>query len=751
MPGEEGISPEYSSEIFDEAEFIKSAVRVAELPEYRECNSDTYLLSNGNYECVVYPGDKYYLDKDNNYAEIDNALVRVQDSILKTKYAYTNAANDEKVYFTDGTVPSVMVEYKDSSIEFSPLDAGKASLVIGSKSAAEALSEIAYVGANSAGYSGVYKDTDLAYIVTNGAVKEYIILNSKNAPNKFSFRFTLNGMTAKQTDEGKVLFIKDGETVFELDPLFALDAAGAYTEKLTYTLQEAKDSVIVTVSLDENYAFSPERVYPIVIDPSVMITGADVTYDTYAASLAPNTNYYLQAYLRTGMDDGMGIRRTYLKFDLPGNIAASQITQAYINIEKHSGATPSVRAYRVLHSWSSSTLTWNNKPAYSTSNASGFATHTSNNWYKIIVTDTVKQWKNGTYSNYGFVLRDSTENNVNQWNVFYSSDSVSPHKPELHIVYDSGSVQDPINVIRTNSSFADTAPYRSFIKQRSNCYAYALHTYCKSGSDLLYPGHFYHAHSAVEGDYDGAYQEGGIENLESLLKNYMELDFTQLNGTSGSEWAIAQTTLAAPVPAGYRKIALVFQNRKEGFHFYFRHSDGTWSHKNGYESVTNLSIDTNVPLTDSNIDAKAQEGQYNARPVSYYRVAKSAVIDYPYNIGNTSRNTLYNPNDKAGDVITKSIAIASTTTNANMDYAGDKDWYEFNCTPGTYVLTTTVNSGGPDIDLRFHNAYGTVLTIEENTGNVNKTVVLTGSKYYISVYAKNSATGYYTLKYSRQS
>ena len=51
-----------------------------------------------------------------------------------------------------------------------------------------------------------------------------------------------------------------------------------------------------------------------------------------------------------------------------------------------------------------------------------------------------------------------------------------------------------------------------------------------------------------------------------------------------------------------------------------------------------------------------------------------------------------------------------------------------------------------NIDLRFYNSAGTLLTVEENTGNVNKTVVLVGTKYYMRVCNKNSSvTGTYTL------
>ena len=50
--------------------------RTAEVRELRKSNSDSYLLSDGTYECVVYAYDKYYQDDFGSYVEIDNSIVK---------------------------------------------------------------------------------------------------------------------------------------------------------------------------------------------------------------------------------------------------------------------------------------------------------------------------------------------------------------------------------------------------------------------------------------------------------------------------------------------------------------------------------------------------------------------------------------------------------------------------------------------------------------------------------------------------
>lgn len=134
-------------------------------------------------------------------------------------------------------------------------------------------------------------------------------------------------------------------------------------------------------------------------------------------------------------------RRTYIKFDIPNYLNkenCDRVSYAYINIRKYSGSTPNVRAYRVVESWSSSSLTWNNKPSYASLNASQIAFSNDNGWYKLVVADIVKSWLDTTNVNYGFLLQDDTESGETQWTTFYSSDAASPNEPELHIYYTEG-------------------------------------------------------------------------------------------------------------------------------------------------------------------------------------------------------------------------------------------------------------------------------------------------------------------------
>ena len=196
-----------------------------------------------------------------------------------------------------------------------------------------------------------------------------------------------------------------------------------------------------------------------------MITGEWDTYDTYVASRYPTTNYYLQHYFRTGRDEDFYTRRTFIKFDLPSGITSNSISSAYIDVKYYSGSTSGVKAYRVTGNWASSTLTWNNMPNFTTTNASPAMTYYSDNWYRMYVTNIVKGWYSGANSNYGFMLKDDTESGTSHWSTFYSSDAPSPNKPELHIIYQAYTNMDAqlIGVSNENhdhtSCLTDSRPY----------------------------------------------------------------------------------------------------------------------------------------------------------------------------------------------------------------------------------------------------------------------------------------------------
>ena len=417
----------------------EDAKRLYEIEELREKSSKTYQLSDGNYQYVGYAEDIHYEDVDGSLKEINNAIM---DRPAKEGYTYSNTANAWRTYFADSLCEknAVVIEKDNCKISFSMVDAKIQSKVTKSRIMDKADSIFDEVLADD-NRAVVYKDAlpnvDIAYKVRTRGLKEDIILRDASAPNMFEFDISTEGLSLAKR-EGEVFFVDDkGDDVFFLAPMYMEDASGKYSDKVDYTIEEYKDGCRITVTADKTFLDAHDTKYPVVIDPSVMVTGSSDTFDTCVDEEYPTSNYYLSENLWTGGKYRTNAMRTYMKFALPTNIPAANVTSAYISIKKRAYATPGIKAYRVTSNWTSSTVKWNSKPDYTTAYGSGTAFNYSGSWYRMRVDDLVKNWFDGVYSNYGFVLKEPSESSTSQKTKFYSSDAPSPNKPELIINFSS--------------------------------------------------------------------------------------------------------------------------------------------------------------------------------------------------------------------------------------------------------------------------------------------------------------------------
>ena len=427
-----------------------NVTRVEEVISMREANSKTYQLSDGSYQYVGYAEDIHYADSNGDLQEIDNEIT---SNTGRSNYLYTNTANSWKAYFSNGisSPGSVLMVKDDYQIAFSMPNAIQTSKVAkaSSKKAAAGYYKDLASDNRSVLYENVLNDVDITYTVQTNVLKEDIVLKSASAPNTFTFDVNLQNLTLVETDGDIVFRNTKGDTIFQLAPMYMEDANGKRSESVFYTVQTGaqKGEYRITLTVDSDFLNAADTVFPVIVDPSVMVTGSSTTFDTCVDQQYPTSNYYLRENLWTGGAMGTNAMRTYIKFTLPTNISASQITSAYLRIKKREHAAPTVKAYRVTSNWTSSAITWNNKPGFTTSGATGTISLDTGAWYKINVTTMVKNWRNGTYTNYGFMLKEPSETNTNQKTKFYSSDAPSPNKPELIINYNS-STPDPVKNVR---------------------------------------------------------------------------------------------------------------------------------------------------------------------------------------------------------------------------------------------------------------------------------------------------------------
>lgn len=561
---------------------VSTATEKVEVISKRDVYSKTYLLPDGSYQYVSYAEPIHYKDKTGSYTEIDN---KISDAVKAEGYKYTNTANMWNAYFSEklGTPDAVKMTDGTHQISFSFVgETGSVPVVktvdVAKVSSEKQLSE--YHKRLSADdraviYTDVMDQVDIAYTVQTGALKEDIILKSKPASATFRFRLMTNGLILRENAGTVGLYTDSGKEVFAFMPLYMEDANGKRSDSVTLAYNSIKNGYELTVTADPAFLNASDTVYPVVIDPSVMVTGADVTYDAYVDELYPDDNYYLSNSLWTGGELDNNAMRTYLKFDLPLYLSSNQITSAYIYLLKKDCQTPTIRAYRANGSWDSSSLTWNNKPSFSSLDYSSTATNTVGDWYGLDVTTIVKDWLAGTNSYYGFVLKEPYEAYRMQRTEFYSSDAPSPNKPEL--------------VINYIDLYYGSRPYQSTTRYDINCLGYALE---------------------VAEDIQGF--EFGVQDIDmdgfplAVMEDYVA---DCLVGMMYSEdWFVgsenwAYSSYDEDVNQGWYKIAFrvgflddngngIFDYTEHwDFHFWYQTSSGDWADKPGNLS-SRLHLDT---------------------------------------------------------------------------------------------------------------------------------------------------------------
>ena len=536
-----------------------------EVVSMRDAYSKTYLLPDGSYQYVAYAELIHYKDSTDTFVEINN---EIKESETRDGYKYTNTSNSWNAFFAEklNSDDAVLITDGEHTVSFAfPGQTG-----LGTAAKASTLSKLSNskyyekIAADNRTiiYQNVVANVDIMYTVQQSVLKEDIVLKSKDAPNSFKFRLNANGLTVNEKDDTIALFDSEGNEVFAFAPLFMEDSSGKRSENVQLTCASVKNGYEITISADATFLNAADTVYPVIIDPSVMVTGSDVTFDTCVDQEYPTSNYYLSESLWTGGALGTNAMRTYMKYTLPSGISASQVTSAYVYLLKKEHKAPTIKAYRVTSDWSSSSITWNSKPSYSTAYASGVATNTVGEWYGLNVTTLVKYWLNGTYPNYGMVLKEPSETDSAQKTKFYSSDAPSPNKPELVINY----------------TYYGSRPYQDTSRRNVNCMGYALEYEDYIASEML---------NIVRSEINGMTVAELQEYIKGKAESWMNTNIGSSNWSSIDSYNSSINTNWFRIILRVGFIDLDGDNRLDAsetydYHWWYQTNTGNWADKLAY-------------------------------------------------------------------------------------------------------------------------------------------------------------------------
>lgn len=421
---------------------------VQELTDKRELNIKHFLKDDNTYEAAVYPLPVHYLD-NGAWQDIDNTLVEAKDE--EKNSVLENTKNDFKIKFANSTQNKNLVSIQKGDYKLSwNLVGAQASVSEKSEPDLKAFAALSEndkkksVPKNASGvnFTNALPDTDLNYSVKGNAVKEDIVLNKVPENPVYTFNLsTTKLIPILQKDKSIIFYDEKDKTngIFEIPTPYMYDAKHEENGDIKVTLTETQAGYSLSLEPSKDWLNSPDRQYPVVIDP-IVNTSLDKSsiHDTWVMSGLPTENRDNSVLLGVGCGTISKVTRTYAKFDLPALSSGDMVTSAQFSSCLYT-TQPDVRqinVHKVNSDWTSTTLIWNNKPAYNpkiedyamVSGAAG----TFINWD---VTGIVKDWYTSGNNN-GLMLKQQDE--TVGYEEFFSSDTSATYTiahPQVSIRY----------------------------------------------------------------------------------------------------------------------------------------------------------------------------------------------------------------------------------------------------------------------------------------------------------------------------
>ncbi len=221
----------------------------SEVTALRSEFSRTRRLAGGVIETTLSNTPLNFRDDSGRWRRIDNRLERTAAGALTTR------AND--VHVTIPSVASGPVEFRDGSrsLAFSLIDAPSTAVDVDGTTAA---------------FDDVKPAADVAYEVDGRALKETLTLASPTAPSVYRFAVDAGGLSPELRPSGDVAFVDaGGRQRLGFQAPWMRDADGTLSRGARYGLERVGGRQIVVLRLDADWLASPERRFPVVVDPTV--------------------------------------------------------------------------------------------------------------------------------------------------------------------------------------------------------------------------------------------------------------------------------------------------------------------------------------------------------------------------------------------------------------------------------------------------------------------------------------------------
>lgn len=332
-------SEEHSLEV---EEPPKKISRVDEIAELRGKNNKVFRMSDGTQQAVFFPNVVHVFDEETeHFEEVNHELIMEEDGKHyrngKNGFVvrFSNEEDNDELFSVEQEIHRITVSAKKNIKEH-----GKGVLPKVRKKETKSHGE-----KETLLFENVETGADMEYAVVDGGVKENILVKEKADVYRYVFTLHCEHVTTQFDEETKrVSFLSDenGEEVFFIPTLFMEDAKGVVSTAVAYEMKTVGNKdVQLTVIADSEWMNAQERVFPVTIDPQIMVSGSTSmsTYSWNDGNLYSNT---LHTIGTTGEGDGdCNANRMYMSFVMPTLSRNPRIKKAELTFTQYTGTVES--------------------------------------------------------------------------------------------------------------------------------------------------------------------------------------------------------------------------------------------------------------------------------------------------------------------------------------------------------------------------------------------------------------------------
>ena len=467
---------------------------VREVTELREESVKHFLCEDGSYIAATYSAPVHYKE-NGEWKEFDNSLSLDRTTLSNSgKPTYTTKAGGLSVSvpqnFSDGQKItaknkgyeigfSLSPNQKDVSLNTSASIVGFETLssnsevinnstiqnnkMVSNSSTSENEEIESYnaeimtvdIQPSAVTYKEILPNTDFEYIVTCNSIKENIVVYTPQNEYTYSFDVDFDGLTPIVNSNNSISLVEPNnpdETIFFIDAPYMYDSNNEESIDIDMSLVANGNGYVMTLVANAEWINATERVFPVVIDPTVYLSFNDVFV---MDGLFNKNTTKIGKELRVGRNL-TNLARTYIKPTIPTNIpSGSYIESAYLTLKEdyfyRGYAQKDILIYAYdcydVNYWNPNSITWENQPYNNSENGYGSG-HTrissvycgsSKPTYSFDIKSAVTRWLNGGVNN-GIMLASSSESTKIQIDFHSSRASDTTNYPQMYITYIEPSV-----------------------------------------------------------------------------------------------------------------------------------------------------------------------------------------------------------------------------------------------------------------------------------------------------------------------